>query len=82
MVIFLKHFRLNLFKFRNFFNTLRNFAKSVFAHMFSKVIIYSKSPDHVLQNDIYNIFIFYISLKFFLNSRSGAIAEPFRENCS
>ena len=39
-------------------NTLTNFAKSVFAHIFAKfeyfakVIIYSKSPDHVLQNDI------------------------------
>ena len=35
-------------------NTLRNFAKSVFAHIFAKfdyfakVIIHSKSPDHVL----------------------------------
>ena len=35
-------------------NTLRNFAKSVFVHIFSKfeyfakIIIYSKSPDHVL----------------------------------
>ena len=45
---------LEIFKFLNFMNTLRNFAKSVFAHIFakfeclSKVIIYSKSPDHVL----------------------------------
>ena len=43
-----------IFKFRDFINTLRNFAKSVFAHIFTifqyfaKVIIYSKSPDHVL----------------------------------
>ena len=42
-----------IFKFRDFMNTLRNFAKSVFAHIyakfeyFSKVIIYSKSPDYV-----------------------------------
>ena len=35
-------------KFRDFMNTLRNFAKSVFAHIFAKVIIYLKSPDHVL----------------------------------
>ena len=35
-------------KFRDFMNTLRNFAKSVLAHIFAKVIIYSKSPDHVL----------------------------------
>ena len=41
-------------KFRDFMNTLRNFAKSIFAHIFAKfenfakVIIYSKSPDHVL----------------------------------
>ena len=39
-------------------NTLRNFVKSGFAHIFAKfeyfvkVIIYSKSPDHVLLNDI------------------------------
>ena len=37
-----------IFKFRNFMNTLRNFAKSVIAHNFAKVIIYSKSPDHLL----------------------------------
>ena len=43
-----------IFKFRDFMNTLRNFAKSAFAHIFAKfeylakVIIYSKSPDHVL----------------------------------
>ena len=43
-----------IFKFRDFMNTLRNFAKSVFAHIFAKfeyfakVIIYSTSPDHVL----------------------------------
>ena len=43
-----------IFKFRDFMNTLRNFVKSVFAHIFAKfeyfakVIIYSKSPDHVL----------------------------------
>ena len=43
-----------IFKFRDFMDTLRNFAKSVFAHIFAKfeyfakVIIYSKSPDHVL----------------------------------
>ena len=47
-----------IFKFRDFMNALRNFAKSVFAHIFAKfeyfakVIIYSKSPDHVLYNDI------------------------------
>ena len=46
-----------IFKFRDFMNTLRNFAKSVFAHIFLKfeyfstVIIYSKSPDRVLLND-------------------------------
>ena len=43
-----------IFKFRDFMNTLRNFAKSISAHIFAKfeysakVIIYSKSPDHVL----------------------------------
>ena len=47
-----------IFKFRDFMNTVRNFAKSVFAQIFAKfeyfakVMIYSKSPDHVLQNDI------------------------------
>ena len=52
----------------DFMNTLRNFAKSVFAHIFvkfeyfAKVILCSKSPDHVLQNDICSYFI---SLKFF-----------------
>ena len=61
-------------------NTLRNFAKSVFAHIFpkfeyfAKVIIYSKSPDHVLQNDISNMFIFY-KFEIFLNSRSGTISR-------
>ena len=63
LYIILKHavwrFRIHnyfreIFKFRDFMNTLRNFAKSVFAHIFAKfeyfakVIIYSKSPDHVL----------------------------------
>ena len=28
-----------IFKFRDFINTLRNFAKSVFAHIFAKLII-------------------------------------------
>ena len=43
-----------IFKFLDFMNTLRNLTKSVFAHIFAKleyfakVIIYSKSPDHVL----------------------------------
>ena len=41
-------------KFRYFMNTLRNFAKSVFAHLFSKFKYFAKqsilteSPDHVL----------------------------------
>ena len=37
-----------IFKFLDFMKTLRNFAKSVFAHIFVKEIIYSKSPDQVL----------------------------------
>ena len=47
-----------IFKFRDFMNTLRNFVKSVFAHIFAKleyfakVIIYSKFLDHVLENDL------------------------------
>ena len=42
------------FKFRDFFNTLRDFAKSVFAHIsakftyFAKQLILTESPDHVL----------------------------------
>ena len=42
-----------IFKFRDFMDTLRHFAKSVFAHIFAKfeyfakVIIYSESPDLV-----------------------------------
>ena len=43
-----------IFKFRDFMSTLRNFEKSVFAHIFSK--------------------FGYLNI--------GAIAEPFRENCS
>ena len=41
-------------KFRDFMNTLRNFAKSVFAHIsakfkyFAKQFILTESPDHVL----------------------------------
>ena len=51
-------------------NTLRTFAASVFVHIFAKfeyfakVIIYSKSPDHVLQNGK-NMFTDFISLNFF-----------------
>ena len=43
-----------IFKFRDFMNTLKNFAKSVFAHIFAKFkylakqFILTKSPDHVL----------------------------------
>ena len=43
-----------IFRFRDFMNTLRKFSKSVFAHIFAKfehfakVNIISKSPDHVL----------------------------------
>ena len=47
-----------IFKFRDFMNTLRNFMKSVFAHIlaklkyFAKQFILMESPDHVLLNDI------------------------------
>ena len=43
-----------IFKFRDFINTKRNFAKSIFARIFAKfeyfakVMIYSESPDHML----------------------------------
>ena len=43
-----------IFKFRDFMNTLRNFSESVFAHIsakfkyFSKQFILTESPDHVL----------------------------------
>ena len=40
-----------IFKFCDFMNTLRNFAKYVFAHIFAKQFILTESPDHVLQND-------------------------------
>ena len=46
-----------IFKFRDFMNT-KKFREICFAHIFAKfeyfakVIIYSKSPDHVLYNDI------------------------------
>ena len=52
------HYFREIVKFRDFMNTLRNFAKSVCAHIFAKleyfvkVIIYLKTPDHVLQNAI------------------------------
>ena len=48
----------DMFKSRDFMNTLRNFAKSVFARIFAKLkylakqFILTESPDHVLQNDI------------------------------
>ena len=47
-----------MFKFCDFINTSRNFAKSVFAHIFAKLkylakqFILKESPDHVLLNDI------------------------------
>ena len=43
-----------IFKFRDFMNTVRNFAKSVFARIFAKFkylakqLILTESPDHVL----------------------------------
>ena len=43
-----------MFKFHDFMNTLRNFAKSVFARIFvkfkhiAKQFILTESPDHVL----------------------------------
>ena len=43
-----------IFRFRDFMNTLRNFAKSVFARIFEKFEYFAKqfilteSPDHVL----------------------------------
>ena len=51
--IMYNYFR-EIFNFCDLMNTLRNFAKSVFTHIvakseyFAKVIIYLKSPDHVL----------------------------------
>ena len=35
-------------KLRDFMNTLRNFAKSVFAHISAKQFILTESPNHVL----------------------------------
>ena len=43
-----------IFRFRDFMSTLRNFAKSVFAHIFAKFKYFAKqfilmeSPDHML----------------------------------
>ena len=59
--IILKHvvWRFRIYNYlRDFMNTLKNFTKPVFADIFPKfeyflkVIVYSKSPDQVLQNDI------------------------------
>ena len=71
-----------IFRFRDFMDTLRNFAKSVFAHISTKFnysakqLMLTESPDHIYKM-IYNMFIFLKSEIF-----SGAIAESFRENCS
>ena len=52
---------LEIFKFRNSTNTLKSFAKPVFAYIFGqfkyfgKQDIFMESPDHMLQNDIYMI---------------------------
>ena len=37
-----------IFRYRDFMNTLNNFAKSVFAYIFAKQFILTESPDHVL----------------------------------
>ena len=72
-------------KFRDFMNTLRNFAKSVFAHIFAKFKYFAKVYIRNLQTKcfkmVYNMFIF-LKFEIFSNSRPGTIAEPFRENCS
>ena len=68
-------------------NTLRNFAKSIFAHIFAKfeyfakVIIYIRNLQTTCLKMIYNVFIF-LKFEIFSNRRSEAIAEPFRENFS
>ena len=67
-----------IFRFRDFMNISRNFAKSVFAHIFAKFKYFVKeptpteSPDHVLYNDILNMFIFQ-KFKLFSDSHSGAM---------
>ena len=54
-----------ILKFRDFMNTFRNIAKSVFAHIFArfeyfaKLIIYSKSPV------MYNMFILLYKFEIF-----------------
>ena len=66
-----------IFRFRDFMNTSRNFAKSVFAHIFVKFKYFEKqsilteSPDHVLY-----ICSYFKSLKCFWT----AILEPLRCN--
>ena len=68
-----------IFKFRDFMSTSRNFAKSVFAHIFSKFKCFAKQ--FILTKMTHNIFILQ-KFEIFSNSHSGAIAESFRENCS
>ena len=82
LYIILKHvvWRFQIFNyFRDFMNTLRNFAKSVFAHIFAKFeyfvkVIIIRNLQTTCFKMIYNMFI----LKFFRT----AVPGPFRENCS
>ena len=83
---------LEIFKFRDFMNTLKNFAKTAFAHIFEKfeyfakviiyyILLYIRNLQTTCFKMIYNVFIF-LKFEFFPSADPGAIVEPFRENCS
>ena len=73
-----------MYKFRDFMNTLRNFAESVFALIFAKFKYLAKqfyingiSRSRALKR--YIICSYFKSLKFF---RTPILAKSFGENCS
>ena len=88
LYIILKHvvwrFRKNNY-FREILKFRENISKNRFrkislsVHKIAKVIIYSKSQITCFKM-IYNTLIF-LKFEIFSKSCSGAIAEPFRENC-
>ena len=75
-----------IFKFRDFMNT-KKFREICFCSYFREIGIFRESNyifeisrPRALQM-MYNMFII-LKFEIFSNSRSGAIAESFRENCS
>ena len=67
-----------IFKFRDFMNTSRNFEKFVLL-VFSRKILYWRNLQITCFKMIYNMFIF-LKLEIFSDTHSGAIGESFREN--